>query len=113
MSRPEIITGDNSLITVRLLINGSAVSIDSADAVKSALVSLNHKTRYTDVVDQASDEEGANWGSGIVAILTSGLSTVDITYQGNAYLEIQHTPDGGSADYTWFLPVTITKGQVE
>jgi len=45
--------------------------------------------------------------------LTSGLSTVDITYQGNAYLEIQHTPDGGSADYTWFLPVTITKGQVE
>jgi hypothetical protein len=107
---PDIVTGDNVALAVTLTKNRAAFVIDPTDTVQAALVSSDHKTAYTEPLDQSDAAPGADWAEGVLIVEIPGTATEDITYQGLALLEIQVT--AGGVNTTWFVPVKIIKGQI-
>lgn len=108
---PDIVTGDNVALAVTLTKNGAAFAIDTADTVKAALVSTDHKTAYTAApIVQSAAAPGADWTNGVVIVEIPGTATEPIAYQGLALLEIQVTASG--VNTTWFVPVKVIKGQI-
>jgi hypothetical protein len=113
MARPEIITGDGVLEYVTLTVNGSAIvgGISSGATVKVAIVSLDHKKKYTADITQSAATPGTDWPNSKLAIVMDPADTAGITYQGTALFEIQVT-ETGINPVTWFLPCKIIRGLV-
>jgi hypothetical protein len=106
----EIVTGDATSLAVTLMKNSATFVIGGAAVIKAAIVSTDHTTVYLAAVTQSNVSPGTDLAHSLVIIKFTGLSTVGITYQGLAIIEIQ-VEEGGDAK-TWFLPVRIIKGNI-
>jgi hypothetical protein len=110
MSAPIIVvTGDDIKIPVSLTTNGVAEALGVAATAKACLVSINHANKLTADITLSRGETGANWDAGLVVVPFASADTAAIDTQGRSFLEIQVT-DGGKD--TWFVPVTIIKGNI-
>lgn len=110
MATPEITTGDSISLSVTLYKGASTFAISGSGVVKAMLVSTNHRESYTAAVTQSSATPGADFAHSLVVVLFSAAATQDISYQGDALLEIQ-VADGGVTK-TWFLAVKIVTGRI-
>ena len=68
-----LVTGDDALILQTLKIAGVAQDV-SGLTIKSRLVGKNCRTALTDVITNTAGDTGADWGSGVVAIVIPGTS---------------------------------------
>ncbi len=109
MGKPTIVTGDDIAIPVTLKKDGATFAIDAGATIKARLVSSDHKTTYSDEIDQSNVAPGADWDNSLVVVAFGSAETVEITHQGVAALEIQ-VDDSGKR--TWFVTVNIVKGNI-
>ena len=109
MTTPIVVTGDDFTVPVQLYKNEAPFSIGGAAVVKARLVSQNHETPFTDEEVQSSATSGAAWGTSLVVVILNATLTAPVPFQGGALLEVQVNDSG---KLTWFIPVTIVKGQV-
>lgn len=112
----EFVTGDTRTKLVQLEINDNAFVIDPASTVKAQLVSKDKmKVLTLEPAICTSDMTGATWETSLVAVKFPRASTSGIKAFGAALLEIQVTTDplDEPEDFTFYIPVTITKGNLE
>jgi len=107
----ELITGDDTELFLTLQKQGATFTIDPADAVKAAIVSLDHETIHIAAVSQVSTSTGADWVNSLVAVNFSTTETGVITTYGRALVEIQVVPVAGKTD-TWFTEINVIKGNI-
>ena len=105
----EVVSGDDVVIAATLKKGGATFTIDPGATVTAMLVSLNHDTAYTAEIAQSSATSGADWSNSLVVVVMGASETAGITYQGNAYLEVQVHD---SIKETFFGAVRVTTGQI-
>jgi len=113
----EFITGDSRPYVVNLKINDVNFEIPIAtSSIKCAIVSVDKKTIYSSApLIVQSNIIGSDWSESTIVVKFQKKSTSDITYQGNALLEIQVTFNvnlDDEYDLTWFVPISLVKGNV-
>ena len=111
----EFITGDSRTKLVQLEINDATFVIDPADTVKAQIVSKDKsKVLSLEPVTCLSTGTGAVWATSLVAVKFPRASTASIKTTGDAFLEIQVTMDpfGDAEDITFYVPITLTKGNL-
>lgn len=113
MAKPLVVTGDEFTVIVNLLKGPSdnlqTFTISGTAEVKARLVSMDHKTTYTEEITQPEANTGSNWAASTVGIRFVGTDTNAITYQGKAKLEIQvMDPDRT----TWWVDIDIRRGNI-
>ena len=112
----EFITGDSRTKLVQLNINDLPFVIAPTDTVKAQIVSKDKVKVLTSAPATClSTGTGAAWATSLVAVKFPRSSTADIKTFGAALLEIQVTMDplGDAEDITFYVPVTIVKGNLE
>ena len=112
----EFITGDTRTKLVQLQINGATFVIEPTDSVQAQIVSKDKgKVLTTEPVECVSTATGAAWATSLVAVKFPRASTAAIKAFGAALLEVQVTTDplGEPEDFTFYIPVTLTKGNIE
>lgn len=113
MTTPYVVTGDDITIPVQLRkgAEGSVAPfvISGTGEVKARLVSMDHKSVYTDEIVQSSAAPGADWSTSLVVIQFAGADTDVITYQGKAKIEIQVADP---LKTTWWIDCIIRKGNI-
>lgn len=107
---PIIVTGDDMRQLVQLTINSLPFAIGLAGTVKARLVTLDHKTALTVVVDQSRSAAGADWAASLVVVEMPPTATAPIAEYGPSLLEIQVDD---TIKETWFIPVTIVQGHID
>ena len=111
----EFVSGDTRTKLVQLEINGNPFVIDQSSVVKAQLVSKDKMKVLTSApAICASDMTGAAWATSLVAVKLPREATSAIKTFGAALLEIQITEDpfGEPEDFTFYIPVTVTKGNL-
>ena len=112
----EFITGDTRTKLVQLNINSATFAIDTGDSVKAQIVTKDKAKVLTSLPVQClSTAVGAAWATSLVAVKFPRSSTAGIKTYGAALLEVQVTtdPDGEPEDFTFYVPITLTKGNLE
>lgn len=107
----DITTGDPASLAVTLRKAGAVFTISGTATVKAMLISLDHNTTYTGEIAQLSTTDGADWANSLVMVFIPGTETQGISYQGAALLEVQ-VSESATDVKTWFVSVTITKGNI-
>jgi CheY-specific phosphatase CheX len=110
MTTPIIVTGDDMRQPVQLTINSLPFAIGLAGTVKARLVTLDHKTALTVVVDQSRSAAGADWSASLVVVEMPPTATAPIAEYGPSLLEVQVDD---VIKETWFIPVTIVQGHID
>lgn len=115
----EFVTGDTRTKLVQLKINDATFIIAPTDTVRAQIVSAD-KTKILTSAEVAclSTAAGAAWETSLVAVKFPRASTADIKIPGkslSAFLEVQVTLDplGEPEDFTFYLPITMIKGNLE
>ena len=111
----EFITGDSKTKLVQLRINDATFIIAPTSVVTAQLVTKDKlKVLTTEPVVCTDDMLGADWDTSLVAVKFPRASTSGIKTFGAALLEIQVTTDplGDPEDWTFYISVTITKGNL-
>lgn len=111
----EFITGDSKTKLVQLKINNATFVIAPTSVVTAQLVTKDKmKVLTAEPVVCTDDMLGADWETALLAVKFPRSSTAGIKTFGAALLEIQVTTDplGDLEDWTFYIPVTITKGNL-
>lgn len=111
----EFITGDTRTKLVQLKINDATFAIDPSSTVTAQIVSAEKaKALTSEPFVCTSTMTGAAWSTSLVAVKFPRASTAGIKVFGDAWLEVQVTtdPNGEPEDFTFYVPVTITKGNL-
>lgn len=114
----EFITGDSRTKLIQLHINELPFVIAPTDTVKAQIVAKDKSKALTSAsVTCLSTATGAAWATSLVAVKFPRASTADIKVSGaslSALLEIQVTLDplGDAEDITFYVPITIVKGNL-
>lgn len=106
---PEVVTGDDVSVRVRLKKNGATFDIPIDSIVHAMLVSRDNLTTLTESVVQLSTAAGADWANSLVAIEMPTTATAAIVFQGLAKLEIQVNDD---KKLTWFVTISVIRGNI-
>jgi hypothetical protein len=109
MAMPVLVTGDDNAIPVTLKKNGATFVISAGATIKAQLVSLDHKTTYSPVVEVNKATPGTDLSKSLVVAVFAPETTSAIVYQGKALLEIQ-VDDSGKK--TWFPAIEIRRGNI-
>lgn len=113
--KSEFVTGDSKTKLVQLKINDTPFVIDPASIVRAQLVT-NDKMRILTASPATCEPDmvGAAWATSLVAVKFPRSATASIKTFGDAFLELQVTTDplGDPEDWTFYIPVTITKGNL-
>ena len=118
MADQEIVLGDSRPYTVALKINGNPFAINpSSDVVKAAIISADKKKLLAGPITLLSTTPGGDWANSTLIVKFPRALTADVAIIGKALLEVQVTFDNADAsvdddDWTWFLPVTLSRGQL-
>lgn len=109
----EIVLGDSRPFSVQLQIDGETFIINpDTDTVKVAIVTTDNKAAIVPAMDIASTLPGSDWAISKIIVKFPRSSTDSLNFQGNALLEIQVTFASTDDDWTWFIPVSLRKGNV-
>lgn len=111
----EFITGDSRTKLIQLHINELPFVIAPTDTVKAQIVAKDKSKALTSAsMTCLSTATGAAWATSLVAVKFPRASTADIKTFGAALLEIQVTLDplGDAEDITFYVPITIVKGNL-
>lgn len=109
MSTPRIVTGDNVSLQVTLKRDNQTFTIAPGATVEASIVDLEHKEVYVAAVAQSNTAPGADWANSLVIVEFAPADTADVTYQGEATLEIQ-VDDSGKT--TFFAGVVLISGTI-
>jgi len=89
-------------------------SLAAATAIKACVVAYDHSAKLCDQVTLSSDDEGAHWENGVIAVVIPKTITAQIAaYAARetvAKLEIQATLNGD--DFTWYETILLRQGFV-
>lgn len=111
----EFVTGDSRTKLVQLNINDDPFVIAPTDTVMAQIVSKDKaKVLTSEPVACLSTGTGADWATSLVSIKFPRASTAGIKAFGAALLEVQVTLDplGDSEDITFYVPISIIKGNI-
>ena len=114
----EFILGDSRPYTVDLKINNATFAIDPlTSTVKAALVKNDKKRLLAGPITLSSTTPGADWSASKLVLKFPRATTADVKEIGDHYLEVQVTLDNTDAlldddDWTWFIPITLVKGNI-
>lgn len=115
MSIPLLVIGD------RFVVDASAFALEQqpfsfadADAIKCAVVDANHSAALTEIVDQSSSAEGADWDAGVLVVDIPATVTEQLrehySEPGIASIEVEVDRPGG--EMTAFFAVRVVPGHV-
>ncbi len=111
------VTGDTRTKLVQLEINELPFVIDPSSTVTAQIVNKEKtKALTTEPATCLSTMTGATWATSLVAVKFPRASTAAIKVAGDgmANLEVQVTlnPIVGPEDFTFYIPITLVKGNL-
>ena len=115
----EFVTGDARTKLVQLKINKATFIIDPASAVKAQIVSDDKSKILTlTPVTCSATKPGADWTKSLVAVKfpresTSAIKVPNKTLSANLEVQVTLDPSSDPEDLTFYLPITIIKGNLE
>jgi len=108
-----IITGDDSSLIVELkkkVDNINQKFVINPDAIiKAVIINIDKSGLLTDVITIDKTMPGTDLNNSTIVIQFTEQQTGQITITGKAFLEIQVNDSG---KLTWFVPITIGKGNI-
>jgi hypothetical protein len=114
----EFITGDSRSKYVQLTINGDPFIIPPDSSLSAQIVNKTKaKALSSASVVLSATRPGVDWAASLVAVKFPRASTADIKVPGkslDAFLEVQVTlaPEGDAEDLTFYVPITLVKGNL-
>jgi exosome complex RNA-binding protein Csl4 len=109
MAIPILVTGDGITFPVILKKNKATFNIATTATIVARLVSSDRESAYTVEVAQVTNHADADLSNSLIIISFATDTTIDMTHQGTALVEIQ-VDDGRKL--TWFTAVQIKHGQI-
>jgi hypothetical protein len=106
----EFVTGDTPYYPVTLTLNDATFVIAPTAIVTARIVSTDHKKAYSLEATQNLTAPGTDLAHSLLMISFPTEATKDITYQGEALIEVQVSD---ACKDSWFVPVMIVRGNVE
>ncbi len=112
-----LVTGDTFREIGTAYAGATRVAYDLSEAVsiKACIVSHDHSFKMCEQVTLSSTDDGADWDSGVVAVIIPKAITAQIapyaTQEMLAKLELQASFDNGE-DYTWYETILVRQGFV-
>ena len=106
-----LVTGDDALVVHELTIGGVAQDVTGL-TIKSRLIGKNCRTPLTEEIINSAVSAGADWGSGVVAVIVPGTETVDISPALHPTVLLETQVNDGTYDKTWFAEIELVKGTI-
>lgn len=107
----NIVTGDDTEITVNLKKNGHAFVIPPDAIMRAALVKADHSATLAGPITVLPGVPGTDLAQSTIVVKFAAADTAAITAYRPALLEIEIN-DPVSGKTTWFVDVLIIKGQI-
>ena len=118
MSNTIIVTGDGARLYFQLYIDGAKLFVPQTATVKVRLISMDHGTPYSAEVIQGPEVAGADWATGLIAVVLSEELTDEVLLvddidwgRGRVRAKMEIQIDDGAKE-TWFDTLAIMKGNI-
>ena len=106
----QLIIGEASSISLRLLKDGQRFDMSTASSVQIALVDQGHNNIILDPITITSGQTGNDWANSLIVIDFTAVQTGAINQQTTYLFEIQVIDQG--ITNTWFVPVRAIRGLI-